>query len=307
MKEKVIIQVATTGSVTIREGTPGLPSLGKQSPYVPITPEEIAEEAYRSYQAGASIVHIHSRDPKTKLTTPDLKVYNEIVRRVREKCGKMIIEIGGGIGPWIEDYKTFKIVGPTDEQKLALLDIQPKPDMLTVNLGTFDFQLPGYAYLTFDNTPDFQKKMIKGILDKKMGMEFEIYDVSHLYNALRLAEEGVFDRNMPFHMDYVLGIAGGQPATPRQALFISEEGKRLFPNAIWQMTAIGVDEFPMITMGMILGCDTIRVGLEDNIYISKGVLAKSNAELVEKAVRIAKELGIDIATVDEAREILHLH
>ena len=294
MEEKVIITVAPVGALTFLE----------KAPYLPTSPEEIAEEAYRSYQAGASIVHIHSRDEKTKLATPDLKVYNEIVRRIREKCN-MIIQIGGGIGAWY-DAVTNKPVIASDEQKLALLNIEPKPDMLTVNGGTFDFILPGYGYQTFENTPDFQRKVINGIIDKKLGVEFEIYDVSHLHNVYRLAEEGVFEKDMPFDLDYVMGIAGGMPSTPRQLLYMVEEGKRLFPKAKWQTLGLGRDEFPMITMGMILGCDLIRVGLEDNIWISKGIPAKSNVELVEKAVRIARELGRDIATVDEARKALHL-
>lgn len=294
MAEKVIITVAPVGALTFAD----------KAPYLPITPEEIAEEAYRSYESGAAIVHVHARDERTKLATPDLKVYNEIVRRIREKCD-IIIQIGGGIGAWY-DPTTNKPIVASDEQKLALLDIEPKPDMLTVNMGTFDFILPGYGYQTFDNTPDFQRKVIKGIIEKKLGTEFEIYDVSHLYNAYRLAEEGVFDKDMPFDLDYVMGIAGGMPATPRQLLYISEEGKRLFPKAKWQVLGLGKDEFPMITLGMILGCDLIRIGMEDNIWLSKGVPVKSNAELVEKAVRIARELGREPATVKEAREMLHL-
>ncbi len=134
----------------------------------------------------------------------------------------------------------------------------------------------------------------------------EIWDVSHLHNTMRLCEEGLFDRNMVFHIDYPLGIAGGQPATPKQLMYIAEEGKKMFPNSKWQALGIGKDEYPMITLAMILGADSVRVGLEDNIYIGHGELAKSNAQLVEKAVRIAHELDFEVATVEEAREILHM-
>lgn len=293
--DKVIVVVAPVGALTFVEKAPNLP----------ITPEEIAEEAYKAYEKGASLVHIHSRDPKTKMSTPDLKVFNEIVKQVKKRCD-MITEIGGGLGVWY-DPVSGKPTMPTDQQKLALLNIVPKPDMLTVNLGTFDFVLRGYGWQTFDNTPDFQKKVIKGIIEKKMGMEFEIYDVSHLYNADRLADEKVFDRNMPgLHLDYVMGISGGMPATPRQLIYMVEEGKRLFPRASWATLGVGRNEFPMITMGLIMGCEAIRVGFEDNLYLSKGVYARGNAELVEKAVRIARELGREPATVDEAREMLHL-
>jgi len=304
MAKKLIIQVAPFGSNTLHEKTPNLPNLGKRTPYLPITPEEVAEEAYRSYNAGATLCHIHARDPVSMLATPDIKVWGQVVERIREQCPS-IIEAGGGIGAWV-DTKTWQIIPASEEQKLALLDIKPEPDMLTVNMGTFDMSIGKYGFSTFSNTPPFQRKVIKGILEKGWGMELEIWDVSHLYNTMALCEEGLFDKNMVFHIDYPLGVAGGQPATPRQLMYIAEEGKRMFPNSKWQALGIGKDEFPMITLAMLLGADSVRVGLEDNIYISHGVLAKSNAELVEKAVRIARELDFEIATVEEARELLHL-
>jgi len=117
-------------------------------------------------------------------------------------------------------------------------------------------------------------------------MELEIYDISHLYNTYRHIEDGTLSQNDHFHLDYAMGIEGGMPSTPRMLMYVAEEGKRLFPMPIgrhWNFQ----DEYPMITMAMILGADSVRVGLEDNIYISHGELAKSNAQLVEKAVRIA--------------------
>jgi len=296
MAKKLIIQVAPFGSNTLHEKTPNLPNLGKRTPYLPITPDEVAVEAYRSYNAGATLCHIHARDPVSMLATPDIKVWGQVVERIREKC-PIIIEAGGGIGAWV-DTKTWQIIPASEEQKLALLDIKPEPDMLTVNMGTFDMSIGKYGFSTFSNTPPFQRKVIKGILEKGWGMELEIWDVSHLYNTMALCEEGLFDKNMVFHIDYPLGVAGGQPATPRQLMYIAEEGKRMFPNSKWQALGIGKDEFPMITLAMLLGADSVRVGLAG--------LAKSKAELVEKAVRIARELDFEIATVEEARELLHL-
>lgn len=228
--QKLIITVAPVGALTFVEQIK-----------LPITPEEIAEEVFKSYEAGATIAHVHARDVETKLSTPDINVYNEIVKRIREKCD-IIVEIGGGIGAWYEQGKmekgcTENVVIASDEQKLALLNINPKPDMITVNPCSFTFELLGYGYGTFINTPDFQRKIIRGIIEKKMGMELEIYDVSHLYNALRIAEEGVFDKDMP-HLDYVMGVAGGMPATPKQLLHVVEVGKRLFPNATLQVLGI---------------------------------------------------------------------
>ncbi|MCX6006347.1 MAG: 3-keto-5-aminohexanoate cleavage protein [Chloroflexi bacterium] len=304
MAKKLIIQVAPFGSNTLHEKTPNLPNLGKRTPYLPITPEEVAEEALRSYNAGASLCHIHARDKKSMLATPDIKVWGEVVARIREKC-PIIIEAGGGIGAWV-NLETFQIINASEDQMLNLLNIKPEPDMLTVNMGTFDMSIGKYGFATFRNSPPFQRQVIKGIKEKGWGMELEIWDISHLYNTMALCEEGLFDKNDTFHIDYPLGVSGGQPATAKQLMYISEEGKKMFPNAKWQALGIGKDEFPMITMAMLLGADSVRVGLEDNIYISHGELAKSNAELVEKAVRIARELDFEIATVEEAREALHL-
>jgi 3-keto-5-aminohexanoate cleavage enzyme len=238
------------------------------------------------------------------LATPNIKVWGEVVARIREKC-PILIEAGGGIGAWV-NLETFQIINASEDQMLNLLNIKPEPDMLTLNMGTFDMSIGKYGFATFRNSPPFQRQIIKGIKEKGWGMELEIWDISHLYNTMSLCEEGLFDRNETFHIDYPLGVAGGQPATAKQLMYISEEGKKMFPNAKWQALGIGKDEFPMITMAMLLGADSVRVGLEDNIYISHGELAKSNAELVEKAVRIARELDFEIATVEEAREMLHL-
>lgn len=303
-KKKIIIQVCPIGSNTLHEDTPGIPKFGKRTPYLPITPQEVAEETYRSYNAGASLVHIHARDPKTKLSTPDIKVWEEMVQCIRDKC-PILIEAGGGIGVWVK-YETFELILPTDEEKLNLLNIKPEPDMLTVNMGTFDFSIGRYGGVTFRNDVNYQRKAIQGIKQKGWGMELEIYDISHLYNTYRHIEDGTLSHNDHFHLDYAMGIEGGMPSTPRMLMYAAEEGKRLFPNAHWQALGISKDEFPMITLAMILGADSVRVGLEDNIYISHGELAKSNAQLVEKAVRIARELDFGIATVEEARAILGL-
>jgi 3-keto-5-aminohexanoate cleavage enzyme len=305
MAKKLIIQVCPIGSGgTLHEDTPRIPKFGKRTPYLPITPKQVAEESKRCYDAGASLVHIHARDSETMMPTPDIKVWGEIVSQIRAKC-PLVIEAGGGIGPWVKNYETLEMAQPTTAQKLALLDIKPEPDMLTVNVGTFDFTV-GPRALLFDNDYDYQKQAIEGIKKKGWGLEVEIYDVSHLHNFYRHVKEGRLSQNDHFHLDYAMGIDGGMPATPEMMMFVVQEGKRLFPNAQWQALGIGRYEMPMVTMAMIMGADSLRVGLEDNIYLSQGVMAKSNAELVEKVVRIARELDYEIATVEEAREILHL-
>ncbi len=292
MKKKIIIVVAPTGSITSR----------KDCPYIPITPEEQAEEAYRCYNAGATIYHVHARDPKTTLCTADINVYNEIVSQIKRKCA-ILTQIGGAIG-FFPDPETKKVKVASEEQRLALLEITPTPDLITAPAGSLHHLVAGYDSAVLPNTDSFLRKIIQTAIGKKMCVEIEIFDVSFLYNALRLAEEQVFDKNKPgYYLHYVMGL-GGQPPTFKQLMYISEEGNRLFPNAKWQVLANYEMQFPILTMGVLLGCDIVRVGAEDNPYLSNGERAKSNVQIVENAVRIAKELGREIATVDEAREMI---
>jgi len=294
-KEKLIILVAPTGEQPYRE----------EGPHVPITPKEIAEEAFRCYQAGASIVHVHARDEKTKLPTSDIKVFKEIFTRIREKCD-ILIQATGAMST-MYDPVTNKWAPPSDEQRMALLDVDPKPDMTCAPTGSSNYLGPAGKFTTIINTPDFLKKYFKAVKEKKFKNEIEIWDVSYLYNALQLAEEGVFDKNMPLWLNYCMGEGDGyQPATPRQLLYISEEGKRLFPKAIWELTARGRSVFPLHAIAISLGCNITRVGLEDHIYLPNGEIAKNNVQIVESAVRIAKAIGRDIATVDETKEIMSL-
>lgn len=293
-KEKLIILVAPTGEQPYRE----------EGPHVPITPKEIAEEAFRCYQAGASIVHVHARDEKTKSPTSDLTVFKEIFTRIREKCD-MLIQATGAMST-MHDPVTNTWSPPSDEQRMALLGVDPKPDMTCVPTGSSNYFGPGGKFTTITNTHDFLKKYFKAVKGKFKN-EIEIWDASYLYNALRLAEEGVFDKDMPVWFNYCMGEGDGyQPATPRQLLYVSEEGKRLFPKAKWELTARGKSIFPLHAVAMSLGCNITRVGFEDHIYLPNGEMAKNNVEIVESAVRIAKAIGRDIATVAETKEIMGL-
>jgi len=293
-KEKLIILVAPTGEQPYRE----------EGPHVPTTPKEIAEEAFRCYQAGASIVHVHARDEKTKSPTSDLRVFKEIFTRIREKCD-MLIQATGAMST-MHDPVTNTWSPPSDEQRMALLGVDPKPDMTCVPTGSSNYFGPGGKFTTIINTHDFLKKYFKAVKGKFKN-EIEIWDASYLYNALRLAEEGVFDKDMPVWFNYCMGEGDGyQPATPRQLLYVSEEGKRLFPKAKWELTARGKSIFPLHAVAMSLGCNITRVGFEDHIYLPNGDMAKNNVEIVESTVRIAKAIGRDIATVAETKEIMGL-
>lgn len=288
--EKLIITAAVTGSVTTKE----------QSQYLPVTPEEVAEETFRAYNAGASVVHLHARHPNPKVT--DVEALGETIKLIKQKCN-IITQVGTGAR---DRFGEIREAGP----RLALLDIKPKPEMETINAGTFTFQVLGRSTpagskgksWNFHNPPELLEAFARGMKERKMGIEFEVYDTGQMGNVMRLVEKGILDKKEKLHIDFVMGVGGAIPPTVKSLIFLMD---MLPPNCSWNVLGIGIYEFPMVTMGMIMG-GNVRVGLEDNIFISKGVLAKNNAELIEKAVRIAKELGREIATPDEARKILQL-
>jgi 3-keto-5-aminohexanoate cleavage enzyme len=296
LQEKLIILVAPNGERTSGEG--GI--------YVPITPKEIAEDAFRCYQAGASFVHVHGRDEKTTFLTPDKNVYNQTFKLIREKSD-MLIEITGNMGP-LYNPVTKEWIPCSEEQRMTLLlETDPKPDMIPTTVGTLEMTGPAGHWAIFSSPPSFLKKFIPATIKRKIILELEIWDTSFLNNASRLAEEGFFDRNMSFVINYCSGDGNGvQDATPRQLLYVLDEGKRLFPNAKWYATARSKNYFQIMVLAMTLGCNILRVGAEDNTTLPNGEVAKNNAQLVEAAVRIARDLGRDIATADEARKILGL-
>jgi 3-keto-5-aminohexanoate cleavage enzyme len=185
--------------------------------------------------------------------------------------------------------------------------MNPKPDMETINAGSFNLYARSakasqtYSDQLFPNPPELMEAFAKGMKERQMGIEFEIYDISHISNVLLLVDKGIMHKE-ELNLDFVLGMGGGIPPKPECLMYLVEQTP---PEAHWGCLGISKMQYPLVTMGMILG-GSVRVGLEDNIYVSKGVLAKSNGEVVEKAVRIANELGREIATLDEARKLLKL-
>ena len=289
-KKLVIIVAPTGGNAMDREGA-----------HVPVTPEEIAEESVRCREAGAAVIHIHARDRVTRQATGDLSVFAEIIRRIRSKCD-VLIQTTTGIGIKSDETR------PGNQDRLGLLSVQPPQDLATIPPGSWDIWRPGgsSAYkpdATYHNTPAFLKKNIAAILARKIPWEMEIADTGFLSNALRLAESGVFDRHdASFWLDYCMGF-GAMPATARHLVFAQEEGMRVFPQAKWAVLATDRDQFPMNTLGVAMGCDIVRVGFEDNIYLPDGKPARHNHELVAAMARIARDFGREPATTDEAREI----
>lgn len=292
--KKLIILVAPTGNQTDIDGV-----------HVPTSPDEIAEEVYRCHQAGASVVHIHARDPQTRLATGDLKVFGSIIREIKERSN-ILVQTTTSLG-LKQDPDTRQWVWHSAEERMGLLAIEPSQDLLSCPLGSWEFIHPAGGQpnpSTQINGYDFLKKNISSIVTKGLPWEMEIVEVGFLHNAVRLAQDGVFDPSAGnFWLDYVMGF-GGMPATARQLVYMAEEGRRLFPRAPWQVNATGGDQFPMNILGAAMDCDIVRVGFEDNVCLPNGKRARNNFELVEAMVAIAENLGRRVATVEEARKIL---
>ncbi len=270
--EKLIITAAVCGAEVTRE----------QTPYIPISPQEIAEEACLARKAGASIVHIHVRDENGK-PTQDVDVFRKVVDLIRKKCPDVIIQVSTG-----------GAVGMKPEERLQ--SIYSKPEMATLDVGTTNF-----GDDVFVNDLPLIRFFAKKMDEEGIMPEFECFEIGHVYNALKVVKEGLIKGHL--HFDFVLGVPGACPADVRNLVRMVDS---IPSGATWTVSGVGRYEFLMAAHAIAMG-GHVRVGLEDNIYLSKGVLAKSNAQLVEKVVKIASEIGREVATPDEAREILGLN
>ncbi|MBU1276687.1 MAG: 3-keto-5-aminohexanoate cleavage protein [Proteobacteria bacterium] len=276
MSQKVIITVAPTGSIPDR----------KDNPNIPYTAREVAAETVRAYEAGASVVHLHARDPQTGKPSSDIEVFRSYLDEIRAACPIVTqITTGGGA----------TTLGLSVEDRLRPV-LELLPDSASLNAGSMNF-----GRVLFPNTPDTIELYARRMKEAGVMPEFEAYDLSMINNVeYWVRRQGLLDP--PYQFSFVMGVIGGIPATPKNLLAMREA---LDPTYRWQAIGIGRHQFTMGAMGALLG-GGLRVGFEDNVYLSKGVLAKSNAELVEKAVRIVRELGLEVATLEEAREMLPL-
>jgi len=268
--EKLIITAALTGAEVTRENQPNLP----------LTPDEIAEAAYQCYLAGASIVHVHARDIDGN-PTQSYDVYKEIKEKVESKCS-IIFQPSTGGAVWH---------GP-DER---LQPVELKPEMATLSAGTCNFGPD-----VFMNSEEYIEKFAMKMKELGVKPEIEVFERGMIENAKKLVKKGLVDA--PLHFDFVLGVPGACPASIEDLLHMV---RSIPEGSTWTVAGIGRHELPLATMGILLG-GHVRVGFEDNVYYGKGELAESNAQLVERIVRIAKELGREIATPEEAREILKI-
>jgi len=288
MNKKTIITCAITGSWTTAE----------QTPYLPITPEQIANSGLESAEAGAAVLHIHVRDPHTAKSSMSLDLYREVIQRIREKNKDVLLNVTtgpGATGPsnvvFGKTYESFCEPWRRVEHIMKL-----RPDICTLDLNVMN---RGNDKITV-NSVRVVREMAGIIKAAGVKPELEIFDSGDLHIAKMLIDEGIIE-NPPL-WQICTGVKWGW----QSSVDTLEYAKKLLPQgANWYAFGIGAWQMPFVALSTISGGNA-RVGLEDNIYIEKGVLAKSNRELVEKAVRIVKDLGGGIATPTEAREILKI-
>ena len=290
MAEKTFITCAVTGNLTRPD----------QTPHLPITPEHIANECLAAAGEGAAAVHIHVRDPATGKPSMDVGHYRDVMERIRKRDAKLIINLttgpGGRFVPSPDDPKVYA-PGTTLKPPLERVQhvIELKPDLCSLDLNTMNSG-PDVVI----NTPANVRKMAKAMNDAGVMPELEVFDSGDIHLARDLLADGTLKG--PGLFTIVMGVKYGfssQPETLSYARSILPQG------AIWSAFGIGRAEFPMLAQTWLLG-GNVRVGLEDNIYLSKGVLAKGNADLVAKARRMLEDLGASVATPDEARAMLGL-
>lgn len=270
--EKVIITVATTGAFPTK----------KHNPNIPLTPQEIADDVYECWKAGAAIAHLHMRD-ETGNGTMDKERFAETVKRIREKCDIVLNLTTSG------DLKA------TDETRMAHV-IELKPEMASYDAGSMNWM---HSSL-FLNPPHFLEKLGCTMQKNNVKPEIEIFDAGMIYNTQYYLKKGVLTG--PCHYQFVLGAPGGTAATVENLVYL----KSLIPqDATWSAFGIGAGHLPILFAAIALG-GHVRVGMEDNVYYAKDRLAASNAEFIERAVRLVKEANKTIATPDEARQILKL-
>ena len=297
---KVIVSCAITGSIHV-------PS---QSDHLPVTPSQIAEQAVAAAEAGATILHLHARDPETGRPTPDPDVFAQFLPEIRAGCDAVInITTGGGHGMSLEERtaaaRTFS------------------PELCSLNMGSMNFAIfpmagqiksfkhdweSGYLEMTrdyiFRNTIKDIETIVQTMGAQGTRFEFECYDVGHLYTLAHFLDRSLV--TPPLFVQLIFGILGGIGPEVEHLIHMKNTADRLFGDDFsWSVLGAGRHQTNLVTVGAIMG-GNVRVGLEDSLYLSRGKLATSNAEQVAKMVRILGELSLEVATPDEARETLAL-
>ena len=296
---KAIFTAAITGSIH----TPSM------SPHLPITARQLIDEILAVHKAGGAVAHLHTRDQKTGLPNADQDVYRQVASEVKKQCDIILCTTTGGR------------LGDSVENRVRVATTL-KPELSSLNAGSLNFALFHIADKVKDYQFDWEKPYLEGTEDfifpntfKTMREfleifgttgtkpEFEIYDMGMINNLAFLIKKGIVKK--PVYLQFVMGILGGIPATPENLVYLVDTARRQIGDFQFSVCAAGNMQFPMCTQSLIMGGNA-RIGLEDNLYLAKGVLAKSNAEQMAKIIRIAGELGIEPATPAEAREMLGL-
>jgi uncharacterized protein (DUF849 family) len=301
MPKKVIITCAVTGAIH----TPSM------SPHLPITPAEIAEQSIAAAEAGASIIHLHARDPNDGRPSPDPKLFMQFLPIIKQSTDAVInITTGGGLGMTLDE----RLAAP----------LLASPEMCSLNMGSMNFNIAPSAARVKQFKHAWEKPYLEGTTNyifrntfqdieqvvERLGkghgtrFEFECYDVGHLYNLAHMLDRGVVEG--PLFVQTIFGILGGIGPEHRNLMFMRETADRLFGDQyVWSVLAAGRHQMGFTTMAGILG-GNVRVGLEDSLWIGPGRQATSNAQQVGKIRRILEDVGLEIASPTEAREILKL-
>lgn len=282
MGDKVIISAALSGAITTRD----------QCPAIPYTPQEMAQEAKRAYEAGAAIVHIHAR---TDDGFPDWSV--ETFQRIKDEtkaiCPEVILNFSTGA------------VGVAREERIAHIQ-QVKPDIAALNMGSMNYAIYSSAKKKFYHDHVFANPFgdilffLEAMNAVGVRPELECFDTGHIGNTAPLIDLGVL--KAPYEFSFIMGVLGGIPATAEN---LANQKRNLPPNASWQVIGIQRQQWQMVAAALTLG-GNVRVGLEDNFYLPTGEMARSNGDLVAAAVSLVRQMGKEPATVSEARAMLGL-
>jgi len=298
---KVIITCAVTGAIH----TPSM------SPHLPLTPEQIAQQALDAAEAGAAILHLHARDPDDGRPSADPDVFAEILAPIKAGTDAVINITSGG---------STKM---TLDERLAP-PLRFKPEMASLNMGSMNFSIHPVASKIKDWKFPWEKAYVEGTEDiifrntfrdirhilRELGdgcgtrFEFECYDVGHLYNLAHFVDAGLV--KPPYFIQTIFGVLGGIGPDPQCVTFMRDTADRLFGDSYqWSVLAAGRHQMSVLTHAAVMGAN-VRVGLEDSLYLGRGQMAESNAAQVRKIRRILEELGLDVATPAEARDMLQL-
>jgi 3-keto-5-aminohexanoate cleavage enzyme len=283
MSDKVVISAALSGGATMKD----------QNPAVPYTPEEFAEEAYKCYNSGVSAVHIHVRNPDTGLPTADLDQINVTISAIRDRCPDLLINMSTAIA-----------AGIPQEDRIAPVKSE-KPELASLNTNSMNFAIVNWGTgevlqeIVFSNTFEMLISFAKTMKENHVKPELEVYDLGGMYNVLLVRKQGIFEE--PMHFQLVFGVAGGVPYNVSNFARLRE----LIPSdASWSVCGVGPNQFKAGMTAAVNG-GHIRVGLEDNVRMPNGELAKGSWEQAEWAGEVAMLAGRDVASPSEARRIFH--